>query len=154
MVPSEPSQPSGSTPASPRAKCPQCGELNSYLPKFVVRSIRCAKCGHAFAPGFAQIKTDYVPPPQPPAAANVSAIVSLVLGLLSVCLAFRDVTVPAVAVKATVVLLLLASLLAIVFGIQGLIHSKSYQVHGHWASAIGIAMGSLGLLIMCSVLFG
>lgn len=154
MSRSEQSQPNGTAPVSTRAKCPRCGEFNSYLPKLVVRTVNCAKCGHAFAPGYAQINSNYAPPPQPLGATDKSSIVSLLLGLISFCLAVLDVTIPAAPLEGTIVLLMLANVLAIIFGIQGLIHSKNYHLRGGWTAIVGISLGSIGLLIICSVLFG
>jgi hypothetical protein len=132
-----------------KAECPHCGELNEFGAKLVMRSIKCAKCGRLFAPGYRRIGGDYVPSPEPSIRTNLAAAASLVFGLLFYFLAVLHISLAVGPARTMVTISLLpCGLLAILIGAAGLFHARDEGGKGLGLSIAGILFGTIGLLWM------
>jgi amino acid transporter len=149
-MPEPPNSESKSATGQPgKAECPHCGELNEFRANLVMRSIKCAKCGRLFAPGYRRIGGDYVPSPEPSIGTNLTAAVSLVLGLFFYFLQVLHISMATGTARTIVTVSLLpCGLLAILIGAAGLFHARDEGGKGLGLSIAGILLGTIGLLSM------
>jgi prepilin-type processing-associated H-X9-DG protein len=108
--------------------CPHCGQPYAMGPEHMGQTFQCTKCGRPFVAGAMPAPMQYASGAYAQQRSNGMAIASLVCGLL-LCVPF-------------------ANILAIIFGILGLLKTKDPRVGGKGLAIAGIVLGGITLLMI------